>query len=262
MKTKYPKGEQLVSDLCKILSVDTTISIIKCENPIHIIYNGRDMYIFMKCVSYAGKPYPENTTRAQLPKRPIFDEIKESDAIMMFWGYDIDNNLYVCWDPDKTKSRLNHRNYVSFFSRKNEQEAVKPGEIRSAELSNGDKYVLFKAGDSATFIKTLNLYFPRKVVKDISVETQDNVHVLGVLNKVEDDVSVKLLIDNLLSRDMNTSILTLVSDCMNNYGDFYNKMSLKQWYHVVNEYMHTRDKNKEDDLDEQMYDEAADGLDD
>lgn len=84
MKVIYPKGEKLALDLSRILSTDDEIIVKSDDNPVFFEYENQSYYVYLKCVSWGGKPYPENTTRAQLPKRPIFTQIKESDDILCF----------------------------------------------------------------------------------------------------------------------------------------------------------------------------------
>lgn len=245
MKKSYPKGEVLASKLASLLKDQPGIELLSTDNPVHFTVQGKDCYVFMKCVSYAGSPYPQNTTRAQLPCRPIFDKIKDGPAIVMLWGYDMDNDVYVAWDPIKVKSRLNKKSYVSFFSRKNIQESVVEGKVSTGFLNNDDKYVLFKATDLALFLKNMSDYFP-KVIEDDKPQTKPSEPVYiqpqykqekGKLAKVEDDVSIKLLIDNKRSINPETSILNIVVECINEYGDFYDKMTLYDWYLVVKTYI-------------------------
>lgn len=262
MNDIYPKGEVLAQNLVTILMRDSEITIISHDNPIHISLGSNDIYIFLKCISHGGKSYPENTTRAQLPERPIFSEIKKSSSIMMFWGYDIHNDVYVCWDPAKTKERLNKRKYVSFFSRKNEQEAVLNDEIRKASLSNGDPYVIFKSGNSAFFLKQFKEYFTDtenngntiSIKEAPVVESTKNSETNGYLNAVELDQSVKLLIDEFFLMSPERSILKIISKCINTYGDYYPQMELKDWYNIVNKYIIQKDNSQ--DIYE-IYDVAA-----
>lgn len=243
MKATYPKGKKLATDLSKILSKDDELVVKSDDNPVFFEYNNKAYYIYLKCVSWGGNPYPENTTRAQLPKRPIFTQIKESDDIFMFWGYDINNQVYVCWDPNVAKSRLNHKNYVSFFSRKIEQEKASEGHPNQATLSNGLRYVCFKTIDAVYFVKNLSVFFQlhldkqRTDHKDRCVNSKLTVTTHSpILNKVEDDLSVKLLIDNLRDKHCQ-SLLEIISSAMNSFKSDYQEMNLKNWYHIIKTYL-------------------------
>lgn len=165
--------------------------------------------IFFKNISHAGKGYPENSTRAQLPYRNEFDSIA-CDDIFLFLGYDSANDVFVCWDPIKTKSRLNQRKYVSFFSRLNIQNSVKTNEILTSKLSNGDVFVVFKRSDTFLFLSNIVNYFP-----NINNRNDDITHQLN-----------KLIIDRHKS---NYSNLEIISECMRLYGAKYPQKTYAEW---------------------------------
>ncbi len=232
----------------QLLHLEKDIDIISDDSVTHLKVMGKDFYIYIKTVTYAGNPYPQNTTRAQLPFREEFDEIKKSDSIFLFLGYDVDNEVFVCWDPIKTKERLNEKQYVSFFSRLNMQEKVTKGNILSAYLQNNLKYVLFKLSDLSFFLLNINRYFPNIIIdnKIIQITTKSS----GILKKVDDDSSVKLLIDEQLALHGDVPVLTLISSCMNEFGDFYHKMTLKDWLKIVKSY--TNNKKTQTLIEEEL----------
>lgn len=219
----------------ELLHLEKGIVIISDDGLIHLEVKGVDFYIYIKSLTYAGNPYPKTTTRSQLPKRDEFESIKVSDSIFLFLGYDEANEVFACWDPNKTKNRLNEKQYVSFFSRLNLQESVRIGEVLKATLTNGDKYVLFKQNDLAQFLLNICDYFPNLKMPVANIPISDKVQ--GFLAKIEDDSSVKLLIDEMRTHDPDISSMSLLSSCMNEFGDFYHKMTLKDWHHVINNYL-------------------------
>lgn len=232
----------------QLLHLEKDIDIISDESVTHLKVLGKDFYIYIKTITYAGNPYPRNTTRAQLPYREEFDDIKNSDAIFLFWGYDVDNEVFVCWDPVKTKERLNEKQYVSFFSRLNMQTEVRKGKILSAYLQNDLKYVLFKLNDLAFFLLNINKYFSNLIIEKKVIQISANSS--GILKKVEDDSSVKLLIDEQLTLHGDVPVLTLISNCMNEYGEFYHKMTLKDWLKVVKSYIENKQTQIPDEEEE------------
>lgn len=253
---KFIKGKYLAKQLEMILRESKRITILHSGNPLHFRMSDLDYYIYLKCISYAGNPYPENTTRAQLPKQDIFDTIKDSEVCFMFWGYDVENDLYVCWDPQKVKSRLNVKTYVSFFSRKNIQESVKGGEIQQAKLTNGDTYTLFKRMDAICFLDHINDYFPH-TVQTTTVMNPTDISIFqsteeGRLRSVRYDASVKLLIDEMLYADQQTPILTIISNCFKEYGETYHKMTLKEWYAIINTYINEFKSEQQTEDDEEI----------
>lgn len=205
-------------------------------------------YIYLKSVSHKGNPYPLNDQRAQLPQRPIFETVKQSDVDFLFLGYDMDNDVFVCWDPLKVRQRLNVKSYVSFYSFKDLQNNVQSGKINSAELSNGDKFVLFKREDMLSFFNMIKVHFPKLKESDPEPEnSQDNeslnhvsqsnskVEIVGVLTDVSADESVKLLVDSLLNDGKNR--MDIICSCINTFAQFYYKMKLTDWKRIVYAYL-------------------------
>lgn len=105
------------------------------------------------------------------------------------------------------------------------------------------KYVLFKLNDMPYFLLNIKDYFPDIAISGKVIQISEKSG--GILKRVDDDSSVKLLIEELLSQYEDAPILTLISKCMNEYGEFYHKMTLKDWHKVVTEYIKTRSYDKE-----------------
>ena len=228
----------------ELLHLEKDITIISDDGVIHLEVKGIDFYLYIKSLTYAGNPYPKNTTRAQLPRREEFDEIKASDSIFLFLGYDETNEVFACWDPKRTKERLNEKQYVSFFSRLNLQESVRLGNIVEASLQNDFKYALFKINDLAYFLLHIKEYFPS--IKIPSETYSISNASSGILLKIEDDSSVRLFIDEQIENDSEISNLSLISNCMNEFGEFYNKLSLKDWFKLVSQYREKKNKSSLD----------------
>lgn len=233
----YPNGPQLVNRFLESLSGYQEFEVVSKANPLKITFNGNTYVIYFKCVSYAGNPYPKNTTRAQLPKREEFNSILDTD-IFFFFGYDVENDLYVCWDPIKTRSRLNQKSYVSFFSRQSLQDSVTPGEVKVAKLTNGDVYVLFKREDVCSFFEMYELHFSIRKESPTSMSLVNSAQSenLAFLDDIGTDDSVKLFVDELLSTCKHSK-LEIISACMNNFGAFYKDMRFIDWANLVSAYM-------------------------
>jgi hypothetical protein len=216
----------------EIFQQEDDISLIDEGNVLSLSVKDKIFYIYIKSLTYAGNPYPENTTRAQLPCRSEFDSIKKSDSTFLFLGYDEKNEVFACWDPEKTKARLNEREYVSFFSRLNLQKSVKRGQILSAYLTNGLKYVLFKINDLPQFLLNYNDYFSNNNTASRAISSPTMKQ--DILHNINDNYTLKSFIDEMLDKDEEISTLTLVSNCMNKFGMQYPKMKLSDWHKLLN----------------------------
>lgn len=152
-RRQYPKGEELAKSFLNKLKNYPNFEIISQSDVCHIRIDNNEYFLYFKCVTHEGKPYPLERQRAQLPKRESFEAIKKSIVPFLFIGYDVDNDVYICWEPSKVKPRLNKKTYVSFYSRLSIQRNVVEGEIKENILTNGDKFVLFKSADILSFFK-------------------------------------------------------------------------------------------------------------
>jgi hypothetical protein len=219
--------------------------IIDSSNPLKLDFDGTIYDVFLRNVSHGGGNYPENTTRVQLPNIDEFNNIKQSNDRFLLLGYANDSDVFVCWDPTKVKRRLNYKSYVSFFSRKSVQDSAEDGEIVQATLSNGDIFVAFKRHDFEAFLNVIEYYFPSLAksnensdlelstpINKVNVSQKDDV--VGILVKIEDDPSVKLLIDTLVD---NESTLAIIAKCMEKYGEFYPNMQFKDWGKTIRKYL-------------------------
>lgn len=248
--------DNLTKYIRQLLQMEKDIVIVSDDIITHLEVKGKDFFLYIKSLTYAGNPYPKNTTRAQLPRRSEFNSIKESDAVFLFLGYDEVNEVFACWDPIRAKERLNERNYVSFFSRLNQQESVHQGQCNTAYLQNNSKYVLFKINDLANFLLNISIYFPDLMTSAESPETNtDFQKTTGVLQHVADDVSVKLLIDELVQNEGGYSNLAIISKCMNEYGIYYPKMSLKNWYEIICDYIAAKKtvSNVQEEIEKEVF---------
>ena len=246
-KQKFLKGAPLYDKFLSGFGSYAGLRVISRDDILLIDLDGHQYYIYLKCVSHKGNPYPLNDQRAQLPQRPIFDAIKASDTDFLFLGYDMDNDVFVCWDPLKVRQRLNVKSYVSFYSFKDIQNNVQLGKIDSAELSNGDKFVLFKREDMLSFFNMIKVHFPKIKESDPDIEdvpqqnsesktsTSRKVGVVGILTDIMTDQSVKLLVDDMVAEEKNR--MEIICACMNNFAQFYYKMKLTDWKRIIYSYL-------------------------
>lgn len=238
-RRKYPKGKELAKNFIEKLKKYPNFELISQSDVCHIRIDNEEYYLYFKCVTHEGNPYPLEHQRAQLPKRDSFDKIKESDVPFLFLGYDVDHDVYVCWEPSKVKLRLNNKTYVSFYSRLSIQASVVEGEIRDETLTNGDKFVLFKSADILSFFQMIDQHFVElKENGQAGMESEPPIigkgkEIVGKILDINDDDSLKLLIDSVKEESM----LRIMSACMNEFGKYYSKMSLADWNKVIKKYL-------------------------
>lgn len=237
-KRQYPKGKELASNFVENLKNYSKFELISLSDVCHIRIDNDEYYLYFKCVTHEGNPYPIEQQRAQLPKRDSFKKIKESDVPFLFLGYDVDNDVYVCWEPSKVKLRLNNKSYVSFYSRLSIQKNVVEGIIKEETLTNGDKFVLFKSADILSFFQTIGQHFI-ELNKDFQTDITNEppvtygIEKTGIITDINYDKSLKLLIDSIKEK----SKLEIISECMNKFGEHYWGMSLYDWNNVVKKYL-------------------------
>ena len=66
--------------------------------PFLMTYSNKPYYVYVKNLSSAFFRERPDTTRAQLPIKDEFEEIKESPYPFIFLGYDQNNDVLVCWN--------------------------------------------------------------------------------------------------------------------------------------------------------------------
>lgn len=246
-KQKFLVGKALYDKFLSGFDGYEGLNVISRDNILLIEIDGHKYYIYLKCVSHKGNPYPLNDQRAQLPQRPIFDTVKNSNIDFVFLGYDMDNDVFVCWDPLKVRQRLNVKSYVSFYSFKDIQNNVQSGRIEVAELSNGDKFVLFKREDMLSFFTMIKVHFPQFKESDPEPQSENatennipqyptnRVEIVGILTDVSLDASVKLLVDSMCQAGKDR--MAIICSCMNDFARFYYKMKLTDWKRIIYSYL-------------------------
>jgi len=126
-RKKYPTGKALTDQFIESFVDNNHFKVIVIKNYCRFRYWDKEYFVYFKCITHEGNPWPIECQRAQLPNHPNFDEVIHSVIPFLFIGYDVDNDVYVCWDPLKTKYRLNKKKYVSFHSRLSIQQSIEKG---------------------------------------------------------------------------------------------------------------------------------------
>lgn len=84
-KRKYPKGKEIAKNFLSKLNGYINFELISQTDVCHIRFDNTEYYLYFKCITHEGNPYPLEHRRAQLPKRKSFDAIKDSEIPFFFW---------------------------------------------------------------------------------------------------------------------------------------------------------------------------------
>jgi len=153
------KPEKLLELAREILDKSNDFVYKSGSQPFLMSFKNEGFYVYIKNISSAYFSDRDKTTRAQLPMKKEFEEIKKSDKTFVFLGYDGINDVYVCWNFNVAKSRLNVGKSVSFYSRSFFQSEVKEGKFVKRLLKNGDTPVFFKRTSLIDFFENIHSFF-------------------------------------------------------------------------------------------------------
>lgn len=159
--TNYPKSSALIFTFLEDVRRHR-INSVSGLNPMLINVDGELIYIYIKNLSPAYMSNEnEDIWRIQLPKRPDFEQIKESKRLFVLLGYDHIRRVYTSWDPYKCKPRLNQAESCSMYSRLSLQIRVASNQrIEKVSLQNDDEVICIPASQIAVYLKNVRSYFP------------------------------------------------------------------------------------------------------
>lgn len=202
-------------------------------NPFQINLAGNKYYVFLKNLSPAYFANSPDITRVQLPKSEHFKNISNTKLPFVILGYDIDNDVFVCWNHNKIKERLNAKSNVSLYSRHSLQKSHNLSKFTSGFLTNGEKIIVFKREHLAEYFTQINtLYSPSS--ESINVNDFCVTNEINKINKIY-FLSDKQLIQKLTPLLENNRVLEAVEICSNFYKGKYIHMKFKDWFNLVNE---------------------------
>ena len=81
--------------------------------------------------------------------------------------------------------------------------------------------------------------------------------LLATIRNIRDDESLRSLVDNMMAMDAGTTLLAIVRECFNHFGERYFGMKQKDWYHIVNQYVSETTKRYDLEPEETFYWMAA-----
>jgi hypothetical protein len=202
-------------------------------NPFGVKFRNREYNVFLRNLSPAYLSNPD-ITRVQLPFRKYFAKYSKQSFPFIILGYDAETDVFVCWDFQLIRQRLNKKNNVSLFSRKSFQKKTKKNTFKEEYLNNGDKLIVFARRTLPFFLKNTDRFFKKsnKIVAKKSekdLEITASIHETGKLYEIK----VKALRNKLKSLLKQNEILNAVEVCEKYYKKKYPKMSLKDWFELV-----------------------------
>ncbi len=166
--------KKLLEKVVSYLKKYDEFAVIKGGMPFLISWNEERIYIYVKTLSSAYFKNA-NITRVQLPQKDIFSKIKKLNVKFIFLGYDPDNEVFVAWDYDAAKRRLNQSCNVSFYSRAGAQlQAAQCRSFVHFALDNGDDVVSFKCSLLHRFLDEVDDLFQgnESLMDDFEIEEE------------------------------------------------------------------------------------------
>ena len=207
-------------------------SFISGTQPFKIRFCDKEYFVYIKNLSSAYFKNRPDVTRAQLPVRDEFDFIKQSDIPFVFLGYDSENDVYICWDYNNAKRRLNVQGNVSFYSRQSLQNKVQESSFLQSKLKNGEDIVLFKRRNLIDFFTEIESFFSQTEKTEVVNDSEnDSVSRNGKLYKIDNPVLLEKLKPLLAGTILHT--LEAIQITQNFYKDEYPAMSYKDWSNLV-----------------------------
>lgn len=235
MKIEKIYPETLRQLIIEVLKTSTDFSYINGTQPFLMHFKGKEYYVYVKNLSSAYFKERPDTTRAQLPVREEFDEIKKSDIPFIFLGYDQQNDVLVCWNFHNAKARLNEKRSVSFYSRQYFQDEVSLGTFLRKSLKNGDEPILFKRRDLVEFFNQINTFFliPKNenenLIKPPNIDNNNQLVSNGKLLKITDTELIEQL-KQLIETKRTLQALKIVADF---YKGQFPTMKLADWNKLI-----------------------------
>lgn len=196
-------------------------------NPFLINIGTEKYFIFLKNISSAYFKNPD-ITRVQLPYSDHFSKIFKADIPFIILGFDADNDVFVSWNPENVKERLNAKSNVSLYSRFSMQEQIKTDEFKFGYLTNGEKFVLFKRENLIAFFDiALSLFKENTKTNPKPL----NIQKANTISEIKDK-ELLLTIKPLLKKNQ---VLQAVEITSKYYANKHKNMTFKDWYKIVGE---------------------------
>lgn len=203
-------------------------------NPFLITISNNIFFVFLKNISPAYFKNLPDITRVQLPYSEHFKKVIADNVPFTILGYDTESDVFVGWNPERIKQRLNAKGNISLYSRKSLQGNIPAGEFSFGTLSNGEKIVLFRREMLPEFFAQIQgLFSAEDLSKDFEeYEGLEPEELPAQENKIYEIESPELLarLEPILKRNR---VLEAVKLCGEHYKDSYKGMTFRDWFGLV-----------------------------
>lgn len=109
------RDEKMLDLFIKSIGENNILSI-SGDNPYKIETNKKAFYIYLKKIGSAHLPGKPDVSRIQIPQSTKFDCVIHSDSTFFAIGYDFIERVYIIWNPEKVRRRLNQSKNFSLYS--------------------------------------------------------------------------------------------------------------------------------------------------
>lgn len=155
-------SKELLQKFTEAMSVSVTFRHLGTpDNPCHILFEGVEYYVYIKNLSSAHFKGSPDVWRAQMTAVNVLDNIKDTDALFVLLGYDVENDVYATWNPHQVKQRIGTAKSPSLYSRLSlQQEASQTGEFKRKELNNDGDVLVFPSTKIVDYLIGIDNFFP------------------------------------------------------------------------------------------------------
>lgn len=214
-----------------------------------LVVEDRAFTVFLKPIGDVGYTNNNESTRVQLPKRNYFDKIKASKRPFLLMGFDLSNKVFVIWNPNSTKERLNTKSNLSFYCRLNaQQEANKKQVPVRCNLTNGEFVWVVPMSFLAEFLMYIEDFFSQLLASDYetsngtkySIEEEKNklfsIDVNDVLDESGKVVAIKnpTILKELKEAHTSGKPFAEYDILYKHYPDKTQIMGLSEWAQLLN----------------------------
>lgn len=206
-------------------------------NPFFMNLSNEQFFVMLKNISPACFKNRPEVTRVQLHHNLSFINVLKKKTPIMILGYDPDNDMYVNWNPDEVKDRLNARRVVSLYSRKSIQDSVRGKNFKEVVLTSGGKILAFKRHMLIDFFKDWkNLYDfeeTNTTIKRKESSKNENYEIENPGRVIE--ITDKSLIKKITPLLKGHRVLEAATLCHEHLGAKYRGMKIKDWLNIAND---------------------------